>query len=440
MSSPVEILVVEDSPTQAMQLRTLLEREGYTVRIATNGEEALDSVRTHPPTVVLADVLLPILDGFEVCRLIKADPSLKEIPVILLTMLSDPKDIIRGMQCGADNFLVKPCDEKKLLAGIRYVLANRELRNHPASRIGMEVLFAGEKHVISADRVQMLDLLLASYEAAAENAEKLRKAREAAERANREKSELLARLGQEFRAPLNAILGFAQLLEMEESHGEVNEVRVREILSNGGKLLKIADKMLDIARMDAGDLSIAEELVDWREVVIWCGDLIRPIAAEKSVEISYHLGGEGFPRIVANRKRLGEVLFILLSNAVKFNQRGGRVFVSAENLAASKALRISIADTGMGIPAAKMNLLFIPFERLGVEQTGIEGVGIGLALARRLVKAMHGTLHVESVEGRGSTFLGSILASSNKTVRPRSVTGACRRKPPGATRARDGAK
>ena len=87
---------------------------------------------------------------------------------------------------------------------------------------------------------------------------------EAAERANREKSELLARLGQEFRAPLNAILGFAQLLEAEK-HGEINDARVREILGHGGKLLKIADKMLDIARMDAGDLTLAEELVDWRE-------------------------------------------------------------------------------------------------------------------------------------------------------------------------------
>ena len=96
--------------------------------------------------------------------------------------------------------------------------------------------------------------------------------------------------------------------------------------------------------------------------MIWCGDLIRPIAAEKSVEISYHLGSEGFPRIVANRERLSEVLYL---NAVKFNQEGGRVSVSAENLSANKALRISIADTGRGIPAAKMNLLFIPFERLG---------------------------------------------------------------------------
>jgi hypothetical protein len=277
--------------------------------------------------------------------------------------------------------------------------------------MGVEVLFAGERHLITADRVQMLDLLLAAYETAAENSAKLRRAREAAERANREKSDLMARLGYEFRAPLNAILGFAQLLEVE-TRGEANDERIREILSHGGQLLQLANKMLEIARIEVGELAIPEESVDWREVVIWCGDLVRPMAAARSVEIDYHLGGRNAPRIVANRERLSEVLLVFLSNAVKFNRPGGRVTVSAEKRSAD-SLRISIADTGPGIPASKMGRLFIPFERLGAEDSGIEGVGIGLALARRLVDAMGGTLHVDSVEGRGSTFAVELPIEAN---------------------------
>ena len=403
MSNPTEILIVEDSATQAIQLREFLERNGYLVSVAPSGVAALDAIRLRPPTVVIADVVLPNMDGFELCRRIKAEKASNTIPVILITALSAPQDIICGVECGADNFVVKPYDEKKLLAAIRHVLANRELREYGSFEMGIDVSLEGERHRISASRVQLLDLLLASYEAAAENAEKLARAREIAERANREKSELLARLGHEFRAPLNAILGFAQILEGDGYRG-ANGERIQGILAEGGKLLRIADKMLDVARLDAGDLAVEEEGVDWREVILWCGDLVRPVATARSIEVNYRLGGEGVPLITADRERMSEVLLILLSNAVKFNRQGGKVTVSAEKLPGGKFLRLSIADTGMGIPEEKLDRLFVPFERLGVEHAGIEGVGIGLALARRLAQAMGGALHVESVAGIGSTF------------------------------------
>jgi DNA-binding response OmpR family regulator len=118
-AEPVEILIVEDSPTQALQLEGFLTSAGYRVQVAADGAAALEIIRTRPPNLIVADVLLPVVDGYELCRRVKADASLRGILVILLTILSGPEDVIQGIQCGADNFLIKPCDQQKLLAGAR---------------------------------------------------------------------------------------------------------------------------------------------------------------------------------------------------------------------------------------------------------------------------------------------------------------------------------
>ena len=122
------ILVVEDSPTQALQLQYILEQHDYQVTVLTNGRKALAYMQQHKPTMVISDILMPEMDGYTLCQQIKADANLADIPVILLTALSDPKDVIRGLECGADNFIVKPYDEDFLLSRIQYILANQRVR------------------------------------------------------------------------------------------------------------------------------------------------------------------------------------------------------------------------------------------------------------------------------------------------------------------------
>ena len=124
VNEPVEILVVEDSPTQAEHLRYRLEQQGYKVHVAPNGEEALQMVGRIRPAVVISDILMPQMDGFLLCKKIKSDENLRNIPVILLTALSDPQDVLKGLECGADDFITKPYDEEYLLAKIRYTLIN----------------------------------------------------------------------------------------------------------------------------------------------------------------------------------------------------------------------------------------------------------------------------------------------------------------------------
>lgn len=164
MYDTAEILIVEDSPTQATELQYLLEAAGCKVRVARNGVVALAMVAERQPTIVISDIVMPEMDGYELCRQLKSEEQTAGIPVILVTRLADARDVVRGLACGADNFIVKPYDEKYLLSRIRYFLVNLELRSHERVQIGVEVMLEGERHFITASRQQILDLLISTYE------------------------------------------------------------------------------------------------------------------------------------------------------------------------------------------------------------------------------------------------------------------------------------
>src|SRR5882724_9550708 len=174
----LEILIVEDSRTQAEQLKYMLEEHDFHVVTARNGREALDSLRQHKPTLVITDITMPEIDGYELCRLIRTDEQLAELPVILLTALSHPEDVFKGLECGADNFITKPYEQNNLLARIHYLLANLHLRHREKVQSSMEVVLAGRKHVITSDRAQILNLLLSTYETAVQKNGELAKARD----------------------------------------------------------------------------------------------------------------------------------------------------------------------------------------------------------------------------------------------------------------------
>jgi signal transduction histidine kinase/CheY-like chemotaxis protein len=230
--------------------------------------------------------------------------------------------------------------------------------------------------------------------------EELETARASAEAANQAKSEFLSRMSHELRTPLNAVLGFAQVLEL----GDLTESQrqsVVQIAKGGQHLLELINDVLDISRIETGNLTLSSEPVLVDDAVADVLELIDPLAAQRDVVCSAVADAES-NYVVADRQRLKQVLLNLLANAVKYNRPGGDVTISYERV--GEHLRIKITDTGPGIPAAKRERLFEPFERLGAEQSDVEGAGIGLALSRRLAEAMNGTVDVESVEGEGSTF------------------------------------
>jgi PAS domain S-box-containing protein len=162
----VTIVIAEDSPTQAQELAILLEEQGFRVLHGRNGAEALALAKSERPDLIISDVMMPEMDGYTFCRTMKGDAVLAQIPFILVTTLSSPHDVFRGLDVGADNFIIKPYDQDLLLSRIRYILTNRDLRKSGKLQVGIEIELSGQRHFITAERQQILDLLISTYEQA----------------------------------------------------------------------------------------------------------------------------------------------------------------------------------------------------------------------------------------------------------------------------------
>jgi len=223
-----------------------------------------------------------------------------------------------------------------------------------------------------------------------------------ADRANLAKSEFLSKMSHELRTPLNAILGFGQLLELDDLTSEQSE-SVHHMLRGGRHLLELINEVLDISRIESGNLSLSPEPVDLLEVVKDIVDLIRPLAAERQLTIQVLAPPDPDLTVQADRQRLKQVLLNLASNAVKYNRHAGTIRVACQATPDGRVV-VAVQDTGPGLSADKMARLFNPFDRLGAEETQVQGTGMGLALSKGLMEAMGGDLTAESVEGKGTTF------------------------------------
>jgi PAS domain S-box-containing protein len=228
-----------------------------------------------------------------------------------------------------------------------------------------------------------------------------KQAEEALEQANQAKSEYLSRMSHELRTPLNAILGFAQLLEMDELSEDQRD-SLGHILSGARHLLGLINEVLDIAAIEAGRLPLSLEPVAVADVLGEAVSLVRPLADEHGILL---VGATTtcHEHVHGDQQRLKQILLNLLSNAIKYNRVGGSVQLACERVTAGR-LRITVADTGPGIPPEALDRLFVPFERLTAEFTGVEGTGLGLPLSKRLAEAMGGTLGVETTVDQGSRF------------------------------------
>ncbi|MFH1213889.1 MAG: response regulator, partial [Candidatus Neomarinimicrobiota bacterium] len=172
------ILIVEDSPTQAERLKYLLEENNFQVTVARDGNQALNFLQIQLPDMIISDIVMPEMDGYTLCSKIKSDEKWKDIPVMLLTSLSDSEDVLKGLISGADNFVTKPYSEKALLSQVDYILINKRLRSSHQAELGIEIYFSGKKHTITSNRLQIIDLLLSTYETAVEKRKEVEEALE----------------------------------------------------------------------------------------------------------------------------------------------------------------------------------------------------------------------------------------------------------------------
>lgn len=419
----LHIVVAEDSPTQAEQLRQALTEAGYTVTIAVNGLEALAVARRERPAVIVTDVVMPDMNGYELCRAVKADEALRDIPVMIVTSLRDIDDIVMALESGADNFIRKPFDSRALLSRLDFLLANRKLRALSKLQFGIEITLGGRKHLITAGREQILDLLFSSYEEALQANEELREKQEEVQRLN---IQLAARaveledanerlrsfshtVSHDLRSPLATIGGFSSVLQ--QKYGGTLEPRASRYLGaiaeETRRMTRIVEDVLYLANIDRSRLSRSRvDLADMAH------DLVQALEdAEPARAVRFECAG---PAYAVCDERLARIaLSNLLGNAWKFTGKvaDARIAFRAQQDARGRTV-FCVEDNGAGFDMACAHRLFKPFERLH-RNDEFEGFGVGLATVHSIVGLHGGSIWAESAPGQGARFCFTLSSETS---------------------------
>ena len=349
--------------------------------------------------VLLIDFRLAGDTGLDVLRTLRQERGL-DLPVVLVTGQGSEDVAALAMRLGATDYLVK----------------------RPHYLLALPAILESAFHRVQASREQSaLRTLNTSLERkVAERTAELEAAKDAAEAANRAKSAFLARMSHDLRTPLNAVLGFSQLLMLNPILAEAGQTRrqVQLIHDAGRHLLEMIDEVLDLARIESGGLRLSLEPVDACLQVAEALRLVEPLAEQHRVNVE-HRDTRGPCLVLADQTRLRQVLVNLLTNAIKYNHDGGSVEVAVTGDEAGA--QVAVVDSGRGMTSQQLASLFQPFNRVGAEGSGVEGTGLGLVIAKQLLEAMHGSLAVSSVPGEGSTFtlwLPAAAQPSRPSVQP----------------------
>ncbi|MGD1008346.1 MAG: ATP-binding protein, partial [Ignavibacteriaceae bacterium] len=286
---------------------------------------------------------------------------------------------------------------------------------HDFSTIGKRIMLLNARKIQTGlGKEQIILLAIEDITERKKNENELSKAKAEAEQANAAKSEFLSRMSHELRTPMNSILGFAQLMDMEELN-PTHKKGVNQILKNGKHLLELINEVLDIARIETGRVTVSLEPVNIFDIILETIDIVRNLAEENQIMLESGASIVKGLFVKADHQRLKQVFLNLITNAVKYNRKGGSVKIECKILKPVRSMedaegrkenviRISVIDTGRGIAQEYIEKLFNPFERIGAERTETEGTGLGLAISKKLIEAMSGKVGVESEINKGSTF------------------------------------
>lgn len=382
------ILYVEDNPENKLLVRRVLEAQGYRVVDADDGLSGIRMAQEIQPDLILMDINLPGMDGYEAATKIKSIPSLRHVPIVALTANVMQGDRERSLAAGCDGYLPKPIDIDQLIEQIEAFLAGKREEVAPDER----ELYLEE---YTRKLVNKLEAKIVELEKA--NAE-LREL-------DRLKSEFVSTVSHELRTPLNIIIGHAEVLQ-DELFGPLNDHQKRyvdNIVRSARHLLDLVENILDLSKIESGKLELNMQPFDVAEAVEEVRALLAPLAERKNIRLRVRIDPD-LREVVADRLRFKQILYNLMSNAIKFTPDGGRVNVVLERLP-DGWVQIVVQDTGIGIPKEHFETIFERFRQLDSSfSREWEGTGLGLALTREFVRLHGGRIEVQSEVGKGSTF------------------------------------
>jgi len=354
-----KLLLVDDTPANLKVLGDLLEAEGYDLALASDGPLALKIAQRLRPELILLDVMMPGMDGYEVCRRLQADAELASIPVIFITAKDQTEDLVTGFEVGGLDYITKPFRDVEVLVRVQ-----TQIRLHRMSA-----------------QIQAQNRAL--------------------EEASRLKSDYLARMSHDLRTPMNAIIGYTRIL-LRHARDDLAPRQYRNLENIrlcADNLLELLNDILDLAKIESGHLDLHLEPVDLHPLMQGCLATIEPLV-KSGVEVRSELMDIG--PVLTDADRLRRVLMNLLGNAVKFTETGSITLVLA---CRDSAVELSVEDTGVGIGAEELPHIFDEFRQVKSADPGKpEGSGLGLAIARKSVELLGGTIAVESQVGVGTRF------------------------------------
>ena len=431
------ILIVEDSPTQALKLRKFLQASGFSVAVAKDGLQGLEMTKSLHPRLVLSDISMPNMDGFELCRILKGDPLLKSIPVVLLTALTNPEEILEGLSVGADNYLTKPWEEAFLLERIRELLVVN--LGQEKLEEALQITFLGRSYTITSSRRQVLDLLMTTYQKAVKQnktlmdnhlelkmlnsrlvsqtthleianqnlqkeiaeREKVEKAQtrtlQALEEANQELNDFAYIVAHDLKAPFRAIGSLTSWLfaDYADKLGVDGQELVHLLNGRADRLNALIDALLQYVRVSRVNETLQD--VDLNRLVTL---MIRELNPPEEMEVVLETP---LPTIRFEPKRAEQLFYSLLDNALRFMDKSLGIVRVALVSEAGDWWQFSVTDNGPGIHASHFEKIFGIFQTLQARDER-DTSGMGLALARKIVSKFGGRIWVTSKIGEGSTF------------------------------------
>ncbi len=404
------VLAVEDSKVQAKRIQHLFDENNIPSKICKNGAEALEAAKQKKPLIIVSDVVMPVMDGYEFCTHIKSNAELSETPVILLTSLSDPLDIIKGLQAGADNFITKPYDDNYLLTRMKYLIANRHFRQMGSGEMAIDIVFQNQQFRINSDKKQILNLLLSVYEAAVNRNEQLIEAQQQLEvmnenlqAANKELEAFSHTVSHDLKSPLNGVIGFAELLK--SMYGDVLDDEAKSYLSNMIKsaynMAQLIEDLLNFSK--SGRAIINPEVFDLSEMFHSVVNDLRELTYKSDYQVHIEEGimaraDPGLIRIVLNN---------LVSNALKYSQKKEKPEIHFGTIEKDGEKVLYLRDNGVGFDMSKADDLFRPFMRLHTSRE-FQGTGVGLSTVQRIIEKHGGNIWFESTPGEGTCFYFTI--------------------------------